>query len=196
MARTDFTTPRLCLEVRPQRRRNGDAVARRSQLPPQRAAAGARRAGAGVQRPRRRIRGDDRRGDAQVGDADDRRAHAAAGIPARRRLSVRAAETRAARLHGAEGGRDGRAPAAAGHHPPHPGEPGQSRPPRRQRARGGGAMRRHLVGGSVDRSAPGRASLAAWPAERLLVFCDEDAPLADPVDGAGERRRPTPACRC
>jgi 16S rRNA (uracil1498-N3)-methyltransferase len=25
--------------------------------------------------------------------------------------------------------------------------------------------------------------LAAWPAERLLVFCDEDAPLANPVDG-------------
>ena len=25
------------------------------------------------------------------------------------------------------------------------------------------------------------ALLAAWPAERLLVFCDEDAPLADPI---------------
>ncbi len=26
------------------------------------------------------------------------------------------------------------------------------------------------------------AALASWPAERLLVFCDEDAPLANPVE--------------
>ena len=35
--------------------------------------------------------------------------------------------------------------------------------------------------------------LATWPAERLLVFCDEDAPLANPIDGLAtveaERRR-------
>ena len=35
--------------------------------------------------------------------------------------------------------------------------------------------------------------LAAWPAERLLIFCDEDAPLANPVAGLAadeaERRR-------
>ena len=31
--------------------------------------------------------------------------------------------------------------------------------------------------------------LAAWPAERLLVFCDEDAPLANPLAGAGDGRR-------
>ena len=32
--------------------------------------------------------------------------------------------------------------------------------------------------------------LAAWPAERLLVFCDEDAPLANPILALAERTAP------
>ncbi len=34
----------------------------------------------------------------------------------------------------------------------------------------------------VAAPAPLDAALAAWPAERLLIFCDEDAPLANPLD--------------
>ena len=30
--------------------------------------------------------------------------------------------------------------------------------------------------------------LARWPAERLLVFCDEDAPQANPIAALAERR--------
>ena len=51
-------------------------------------------------------------------------------------------EARAARLHGAEGGRDGRAPPAAGRHPPHPGEPrsiSPASPPTRARRRSNAA---------------------------------------------------------
>lgn len=37
------------------------------------------------------------------------------------------------------------------------------------------------------------AALAAWPAERLLIFCDEEAPVQDPLaalSAAAKRRRP------
>jgi 16S rRNA (uracil1498-N3)-methyltransferase len=40
---------------------------------------------------------------------------------------------------------------------------------------------------------PLEKALSQWPAERLLIFCDEDAPLADPLEalaGAGEPGQP------
>ena len=71
--------------------------------------------------------------------------------------------------------------AAARHHAAHPGDARQSRAPRRQCARSRRAVRRHLAAG--DRAAASRSTtaLARWPAERLLVFCDEDAPIANPL---------------
>ena len=134
---------------------------------------------------------------ATIGAATRKRAtltigeRSAAGIPARRRLSVRAAEARAARLHGAEGGRDGRAPPAAGHHPPHAGARvnlDRLAANAREAAEQCGVI--WLPEMSPER--PLDAVLAAWPAERLLIFCDEDAPLANPLDAlptAPERRR-------
>ena len=38
--------------------------------------------------------------------------------------------------------------------------------------------------------------LAGWPAERLLVFCDEDAPQANPIAALARRRAERPAFRC
>ena len=35
--------------------------------------------------------------------------------------------------------------------------------------------------------------LESWPAERLLVFCDEDAPCASPLEALAERRAPAGA---
>ena len=35
---------------------------------------------------------------------------------------------------------------------------------------------------------PLERALAAWPADRLLVFCDEDAPTADPLGRSSDRR--------
>jgi 16S rRNA (uracil1498-N3)-methyltransferase len=37
---------------------------------------------------------------------------------------------------------------------------------------------------------PLEAALAAWPAERLLIFCDEDAPQANPVAALASRAAP------
>jgi 16S rRNA (uracil1498-N3)-methyltransferase len=33
-------------------------------------------------------------------------------------------------------------------------------------------------------------ALAPWPQDRLLVFCDEDAPMADPVAAIRQRAKP------
>ncbi len=70
-----------------------------------------------------------------------RRAHPAADRRARSALPVRAAQTCAPRLHGAEGGRDGRVPPAAGHHPARPGRARQPRAHARQCDRGRRAVR-------------------------------------------------------
>ncbi len=37
---------------------------------------------------------------------------------------------------------------------------------------------------------PLEAVLADWPSERLLIFCDEDAPLANPISALAERTAP------
>ena len=67
----------------------------------------------GVQRPRRRMAGADH-GPQAARQSDIVSPDPAAGSPARYRLRLCAAETCPARLHGAEGGRDGRLTAAAG----------------------------------------------------------------------------------
>ena len=144
MARTDFRTPRLYVCRPSPRAPSSRSILRADKLSRQCAAARRGRSRSPVQRPRRRIRRVARSGLAQGGFAHRRRANPAAGGAAGRRLSVRAAQARSARLYGAEGGRDGRAPAAADHHPPHPGRAPQFRAPERQRDRGLRAMRRDL----------------------------------------------------
>ena len=86
----------------------------------------------------------------------------------RPRLRVCAAETCAARLHGAEGGRDGRLVAAAGADPLHPGLPGQQRADARQRDRGRRAMRHpeprrgRRADDARSLSRPARGARACW----------------------------------
>ena len=88
----------------------------------------------------------------------------AADRAARPALSVCAAQARAARLHGAEGGRDGRVAAAAGADAPHPGQARQSRAHARQRDRGRRAMRRAVD--SRDRRADDVCPRARRPQAR------------------------------
>ncbi len=63
----------------------------------------------------------------------------------------------------------------------------QSRAARGQCARGLRAMRRDLAARKSPSREPLEAALARWPAERLLVFCDEDAPLANPLAALARR---------
>ena len=92
----------------------------------------------------------------------------AAGSPARPRLRLCAAEARPARLHGAEGGRDGRLVAAAGADPLHPGLTGQRRADARQRHRGRRAMRHpqpcrgRRTGAARSLFGPARGRSACW----------------------------------
>ncbi len=109
---------------------------------------------AGLQWPGRRVERDLRGGGKRARLAAYRRQDPATDRGRRPALSVRAAESGAARLHGAEGGGDGRVAAAAGAHPPRPGGARQSRAHARQCHRGGRAMRHS--GAAGDRRA-GRA---------------------------------------
>ena len=99
---------------------------------------------------------------------DDRGPDPAAGSPARPRLRLCAAETCPARLHGAEGGRDGGFIAAAGLDPLHPGLEGQRRADARQCHRGRRAMRHpehrrcRRAGAARSLSEPARRSSACW----------------------------------
>ncbi len=98
---------------------------------------------------------------------DQVRPQGAAGRPA---LPVCAAQAGKARLHGPEGGRNGRVPAAAGDDPPHPGGTDQSRPHARQCHRSGGAMRhpRHPRNHAAGGLAAGDRGAGAGAASRLL----------------------------
>src|SRR5579872_4539016 len=89
------------------RRRTPAAPPRARELSSQRAAPRRRRPRPRLQRPRRRIRRVPRIRLAEERGARRRRADQAARERPRPRLSVRAAEARPARLHGAEGGGDG-----------------------------------------------------------------------------------------
>ena len=140
MPELDFRAPRLFVDAPLTRGRANRAGAQPEQLSGQRAAALGRRNHPGVQRPRRRMAGADR-GPQAARRPEHRRADAAAGSPARHRLCLCAAEARPPRLHGAEGGRDGRLSAAAGVDAAHPGFAGQRRADARQCHRGRRAMR-------------------------------------------------------
>ena len=115
-----------------------------AQLSAQRAAAARGRRHSAVQRPRRRVSWPillKRR--ARSAQIARRSPDAAPADCARRpRLLLRAAQAGAARLHGAEGHRNGRGTSPAGHHPPHPGPPRQFSAAARQCGGGGRAMRR------------------------------------------------------
>ena len=155
MARTDFRTPRLYVDQPLATGRGSQARPSADELPRERAQARRRGAGPSVQRPRRRILRQPCGELAQGGLARRRRAHAGPGGAAGRRLSVRAAQARTARLYGAEGGRDGRAALASRHHAPHPGRPREPRASALERDRGLRAVRRDLDAGN-------RAGRAAW----------------------------------
>ena len=117
------------------------------------------------------------------------RADPAAGHPARRHLCVRAAEARAARLHGAEGRRDGRGAPAAGADAPHAGQrasipsgcaPTPSRPPSNAAS---------CRSPNVAEPVPLERWLGPREPSRLLVFCDEAGEVADPVAALQPRDR-------
>ena len=131
-----------------------------------------------------------------------RRTHPPARIPARRRLSLlRAAQARAAGLYGKQKAVE------MGVRRLRPVITRRTQVARvnleerlaANSARSGGTMRRDLAarhrgGGSVSRT----SALARWPPERrLLIFCDEDAPLP-PIRSLLRRRsrRPRPASGC
>ena len=116
----------------------------------------------------------------------------AAGPPARPRLCLCAAETCPARLHGAEGGRDGRSSL----------QPVLTRFTQVSRVNGE-RMRANVIEAAeqcgilslaaVAEPVPLDRYLGQREAQRLLVFCDEAADVADPAAGAaaGDRRLPT-----
>ena len=81
------------------------------ELSPERAAAQGRQRDSPLQRARRRVARADRRGRTESLCTRGRREAARADAPPRPPLPLRAAQARAARLHGAEGRRDGRRPA-------------------------------------------------------------------------------------
>ena len=120
-----------------------------------------RRDAACLQRPRRRVAGARRGQDQEGGAAGAVGADAAAAADARPRLLLCAAEAGPARLSRAEGRRDGRRRAAAGHHPAHAGGEARHRAAARQCGRGGRAMR-HPRGAA--RCASRRNSTGCWPA--------------------------------
>ena len=79
--------------------------------------------------------------------------------------------------------------ASAGDHPAHPGRARQSRAAARQRARSLRAMRRDLAARDRRARAARRRRWRAGRAERLIVFCDEEAPLAKPARRARRASR-------
>src|SRR5579859_4314870 len=121
-----------------------------------------------------------------AGQPDDREMHPPAGSPARSRLCLRAAEARAARLHGAEGRRDGCVLTAAGADPLHAGLKGQWRADARQCHRGCRAVR-HSESCLVADPVPLERFLDGRDPQRLLVFCDEAADVADPLEALRTR---------
>ncbi len=192
MARTDFHSPRLHVSAPlaegaaiPLSPEQANYLVNVLRLP-----AGARVLG--LQRARRRIRRFARRARAQECGARRRRANPGSGIAPRRRFPVRAAEARQARLHGAEGGRDGRATAEAGDHPAHPGRAAQPRAARGQRHRGLRAMRRDLDAGNSPAGAArqGALRMAGRAPARLLR---RGRAAGRPARGAFRRRRRRPA---
>ena len=118
------------------------------------------------------------------------RSHRASARPDRSRrpaLSVRAAEGRAARLHGAESGGARRRRGCSRSSPATP-RPRASmssacRPTRSRRPSNAACSisRRSCEPLALDKA------LAALDENRLLVFCDEDAPLRDPVAALSAR---------
>ena len=95
-------------------------------------------------------------------------------------LSVCAAQDGAARLYGAKSGRNGRLAAAAGAHPSWSGRAGQHQ---RMRANAVEAAEQCGILSLPDIEAPVPLArlLAERDAGRLLVFCDEDAEVANPA---------------
>ena len=127
MARTDFRTPRLYVPAPLAEGAELTLPTAADELSRQCDAAWRGRSCASVQWPRRRIRGRARGELAQRGAHARRRANAAAGGAAGRRLSIRPAQARSPRLYGPKGDRDGRATLKAASHAAHASRPRQPR---------------------------------------------------------------------
>ena len=188
MARTDFRTPRLYVEA--PLAAGASSSSTRSRRTILSTCCGSRRTRACscsmAATANSRARSPNPRKNASLIVGDDAAARGAAG----RRLSVRAAQARPPRLYGAKGGGDGRAALHAGPHPPHPGRARQPRAPARQRDRSLRAMRRDLDARGRARPRRSKRRFAAGRADRLMVFCDEEAPLASPLDALADARAP------
>jgi len=165
-----------------------------------RLAAGRNRAG--VQRARRRMAGSDCR--AQAGPTISPMAWPATrpqDNPPNVAYVFCAAQARKARLHGAEGrSRWGRPSLRPGHHPLHPGLS-----PRQQRAE----MARPMSSKPPSKCgnpqplprspSPLRSTRLSRPsgeAQRLLVFCDEAADVADPLQALKSSQKASKRDRC
>ena len=115
------------------------------------------------------------------------RADASAGDADRHRLSVRAAQARPARLPGAESHRDGRAQLAAviTRHT-------QVARVNLERLRANAIEACEQCGviwtPEIKPVEPLAEALKSWPGERLLIFCDEEAEPASPLDALGGAR--------
>ena len=97
-------------------------------------------------------------------------------------LSVRAAQTCAARLHGAEGGRTRRLAVAAGDHAPYAGQRASiSSACARMRSRRPSNAAFSSIPDIVEPAPLRQAARRRSIAERILIFCDERADNADPV---------------
>ena len=158
---------------------------RSAQLSPQCSAPARGRRDASLQRPRRRMSRDARKRYATI-----RQDYASPSARARKpqradlRLRFRAAETGAARLHGAEGHGDGRRRLL-----PVITRRTQVRRVNRTRLRANAIEAAEQCGvlsvPEVDAEMDLPHFLAAFRRGRLLVFCDEDAALANPIEALG-----------
>ncbi len=161
------------------------------QLSSQCAAASGRLSRAGLQRARWGVARHRRQRLQAGGRACRRRTDASATACIVTHLCVCPAETCAARLHGAEGGGDGRGPAAAGYHPAHSGVARQPRTHDRQCDRGGGTMRGAGRAGGPPRDAFRglAADLARRATPGVLRRRGRTRRLARSAQSAAARRR-------
>ena len=173
------------------RRGGGSRSTGPGQLPPQRAAPPGRRRRARLQRPRRRVAGRPSRPRAARAPSSRPRS----GRGRRRRRPTSSTCSRRSSTPGSTTWCRRRSRWAPARCKPvftraHPGRAGQPRAHARQRDRGGRAMRHPGRSRRCSRTSRSRAgALAALEPDRLLVFCDEDAPVADPVAGSADAPR-------
>ena len=180
MASHDFDAPRLYVDA-PLSLGAGCPRSRESQLSPQCPAAEGCQFGSDLQRAGWRMAGRNRRRRPQ-----SRGSRLSSNKPVRRpgrrpHLRFRAPQACSPRLHGAESGGDGGGRPAAGQDPSYTEHSDQSRSHARQRHRGGRTMRDVDTAAKSARNRNFASFIKGLEADRLLVFCDEDAPVSNPL---------------